>query len=236
MEVFVLPALRDNYIFALKDHDQLCVIDPAEADPVFQFLEKSQLRLAAIWNTHHHFDHVGGNLELKDKTGCQIVGHKRDAKRIPGLDLAVSEGDSISFGSEIARVIALDGHTIGHIAFYFESSARLFCGDTLFSVGCGRLFEGHPHQMFKSLSKLKKLPDETLVYCAHEYTLQNIAFAETLDSSDALQDYKKQVEAMRQKGKPSIPCQLGLEKTINPFLTATTVEEFQRRREMKDHF
>lgn len=239
LKIEILPVLDDNYVFFLEDSESgvTAVVDPSVSKEVLEFIEARPSRLDFILNTHHHWDHTGGNLDIKKATGCKIVGHAKDASRIPGLDLGLNEGETFSLGQSAARVLSIDGHTLGHIAFWFDEEKTLFCGDTLFSVGCGRLFEGTPQQMFESLSKLKKLPDETLVYCAHEYTLDNIDFAQSLNSDDQdLANYKKKVEALRAKNKPSIPCQLGLQKRINPFLNVGELEVFKNRRELKDQF
>jgi len=178
-------------------------------------------RITHILNTHHHGDHIGGNLEIKAATGCTIVGPGSDAARIPGIDVHVGDGDTYEFGRETAQVFFVPGHTRGHIAYWFKDSHALFCGDTLFSIGCGRLFEGTPQQMWTSLSRLRELPDDTRIYCAHEYTASNVRFAVSVDPANAvLRDYEAEVKAKRARGEPTVPSTLKLERAANPFLRA----------------
>ena len=174
-----IPVLSDNYIYLILDkinRTSACV-DPAVAEPVVDILDKENVSLDYILNTHHHFDHVGANLELKKKYGCKIIGNEKDSDRIPGIDIMLNEGDVLKIGQSKCYVLDVSGHTKGHIAFYFKDENVIFCGDTLFSLGCGRLFEGTPGQMVKSLSKIRSLPNNTKIYCAHEYTLNNANFA-----------------------------------------------------------
>jgi hydroxyacylglutathione hydrolase len=196
-------------------------VDPAVAGPVLDALDRLGWSLTMILNTHHHHDHVGGNLEIKKATGCTIVGNRADARRIPGIDIAVVEGDEIAIGSQKARVIEISGHTVGHIAYWFEEARTLFCGDTLFALGCGRLFEGTAAQMWSSLGKLRALPDDALVYCAHEYTQSNAAFALTVEPGNpALQARAEEIRALRAAGKPTVPSTMAEERATNPFLRA----------------
>lgn len=223
LEIEQLAVLRDNYVYLL--HDQAtaatAAVDPAVAQPVLDALDRRGWRLTHILNTHHHHDHVGGNLPLKAATGCTIIGNRADAARIPGIDVAVSEGDRVAVGEAVAQVIAVSGHTIGHIAYWFADAGALFCGDTLFSLGCGRLFEGTPGEMWTSLCKLRTLPDATAVYCAHEYTESNARFAMTMEPGNAaLQARVAEVDALRRAGRPTVPSRLGTEKQANPFLRA----------------
>ena len=218
-----IPVLTDNYVYLAHDRDSgaTAVIDPAVAPPVLERLEAKGWRLTHILNTHHHNDHVGGNLALKQATGAQIVGHRKDAARIPGLDVEVSDGDSFLLGSAAAMVMEVPGHTVGHIAFWFPGSHALFCGDTLFALGCGRLFEGTGEQMWNSLKKFRSLPDETLVYCAHEYTEANARFARTVERHNQdLLDRIATIKDMRQHHRPTVPSRLGVERKTNPFLRA----------------
>jgi hydroxyacylglutathione hydrolase len=233
-----IPILNDNYVYILRDEDSdtVAVVDPGEASPVIAFLEEKGWTPSFILNTHHHADHIGGNQAIKQKYGCKIIAPKGEA-RISDVDQRVREGDQIKIGSSIAQVIETPGHTTHHIVYWFEAEQALFSGDTLFSIGCGRLFEGTAEQMFNSLSKIKPLPDNTAVYCAHEYTSANIDFAVTvLPDNTALADYKEKVRKMRAAGQPTIPTQLGLEKQANPFLLAETVAEFTAYRLGKDQF
>ncbi|MBB4264849.1 hydroxyacylglutathione hydrolase [Roseospira visakhapatnamensis] len=222
-----VPVLGDNYVHVAHEPDsgETAVIDPAVAEPVLAVLEDRGWRLTAILNTHHHHDHTGGNQTIKDRTGAQVVGNRKDARRIPGLDHGVVEGDTIRLGEQAARVIEVPGHTSGHIAFWFADatpdSGALFCGDTLFSIGCGRLFEGSPAQMWASLGKLRALPPTTRVYCAHEYTEANIRFALTVDPDNpSLRGRAEEVARLRARNTPTVPSILGDEMAANPFLRA----------------
>jgi hydroxyacylglutathione hydrolase len=222
-EVHQFPCLSDNYGFLLHDPDsgETVTIDTPEVDAINAALEARGWRLTAIWNTHHHFDHAGGNEALKARWGCEVVGAAADAHRIPGIDRRVAEGDIVTLGKAQARVIETPGHTSGHIAFYFAEAGRAFVGDTLFALGCGRLFEGTPAQMWDSLSKLMALPDDTAVYCAHEYTAANAAFALSVDPGNAaLQQRAEDIRALRERDEPTVPTVIGLEKRTNPFLRA----------------
>jgi hydroxyacylglutathione hydrolase len=221
LEIVQIPVLNDNYVYLAREpaSGAVGVVDPAVHEPVLAELQRRGWNLTHILNTHHHPDHVGGNLKLKDATGCQIVGPKADAGRIPGIDVALADGERWKLGEEEAVIFDVPGHTSGHIAFWFEQSAALFCGDTLFALGCGRLFEGTPAQMWQSLSKLLKLPDHTRVYCAHEYTESNARFAVTVEpGNEALQKRYAAIRAARAKGQPTVPSLLGEEKATNPFL------------------
>lgn len=223
LEIQQIPVLRDNYVYLVRDPGTgaCAAVDPSVAEPVLAALDRLGWRLTHILNTHHHHDHVGGNLEIKRATGCTIVGNGNDAERIPGIDIAVQDGDVFRLGDHEAVVIDVSGHTIGHIAYWFGASKVLFCGDTLFSLGCGRLFEGTPAQMWSSLTKLRALPDDTRVYCGHEYTNSNAAFALAVDPGNgALQDRADEVAALRAEGRPTVPSMMGVERRANPFLRA----------------
>jgi hydroxyacylglutathione hydrolase len=223
LEIHRLPAFTDNYVwlFRYDDDGAAAVVDPAEAGVVFDALGDLGWRLSHILNTHHHPDHVGGNTALKEATGCTVVGAANDADRIPGIDVRVAEGDTVALGDHIAAVFEVPGHTRGHIAYHFAADRALFCGDTLFSLGCGRLFEGTPQQMWQSLLKLRALPDDTMVYCAHEYTNANADFALSVDPGNAsLKARAEQVVRLREAGEPTVPSALGEEKRANPFLRA----------------
>jgi hydroxyacylglutathione hydrolase len=223
LTIVQIPVLRDNYVYLLHDEAQqaTAAVDPAVAEPVLRELRKRRWALTHILNTHHHGDHVGGNLALKAATGCSIVGFGDDAHRIPGIDRRVDIGDRVDIGRARAEVIAVPGHTLGHIAFWFADEEALFCGDTLFSLGCGRLFEGSATMMWESLKRLRALPDATRVYCAHEYTEANAAFALTVDPHNAaLRARATEVRELRRQGRPTVPSRLGEEKKANPFLRA----------------
>ena len=227
MDIIRLPALSDNYIFLLFDAASrtAAVIDPAVSEPVLEALAERQATLVAIFNTHHHGDHVGANLQLLEKyPDLAIYASDVDHDRIPGQTVQLQEGDRVSFAGNEAQVFFVPGHTRGHIAYYFpphadQTTGDLFCGDTLFAGGCGRLFEGTPAQMLDSLTKLRSLPNETRVWCAHEYTESNLQFALTVDGQNPeLTDRVIAVREMRSRGEATIPSTIGLEKRTNPFL------------------
>ena len=223
LEIVQIPVLSDNFIYLVREPKSgaVAVVDPAVAEPVLAEAQKRGWKITHILNTHHHPDHVGGNEEIKAATGCTIVGPGHDPDRIPGMDVQVKDGDTYALGAETAKVFFVPGHTRGHIAYWFENSAALFCGDTLFSIGCGRMFEGTAEQMWTSLSKLRALPPETRVYCAHEYTQSNVRFAVTVDPTNtALRRREAEVSALRAEGKPTVPSTIGEERAANPFLRA----------------
>lgn len=227
LEIVRIPALRDNYLWLARDPatEATAVIDPAEAAPVVAALGTRGWRLTHILNTHHHGDHTGGNMALKQATGCTIVGPRADAARIPGIEVEVGEGDTYRLGKAVAQVFDVPGHTRGHIAYWFPESHALFCGDTIFALGCGRLFEGTPAQMWSSISKLRRLPPETRVYCAHEYTQSNARFALTVEPTNAaLVARAREVDRKRAQGEATVPSTLGEEVATNPFLRADRPE------------
>lgn len=219
--------LKDNYAYLIYDQATgFCgVVDPSESLPVLSALSARGLKLTHILNTHHHKDHVGGNLELKAATGARIVGPGKDHARIPGIDDGVVEGEIIPFPGHDAHVLEIPAHTSGHIAFYFPRDRAVFTGDTLFAMGCGRLFEGTPAMMWASLSKLNALPEDTRVYCGHEYTENNGRFALTLEPGNvALQARMQEVARIRANGQPTVPSTIALERETNPFLRADSAE------------
>lgn len=223
LDIRRIPALTDNYLWLVREPKSglVAVVDPAEAAPVEAALATMGWKLTHILNTHHHKDHVGGNLALKEKWGCHIVGPAADAERIPGIDEEVGDGETWRLGEESYEVFDVPGHTRGHIAYWFPDSDALFCGDTLFALGCGRLFEGTPEQMWRSLGKFDVMPDETRVFCAHEYTQANARFALTVDGGNAaLIARAKAVDEARAKGEATVPSTLGEERATNPFLRA----------------
>ena len=216
-----IPALRDNYIWLLHDAatSTTAVVDPATAGPVEEHLRQQGWSLDLILNTHHHADHVGANRELKSTWGCTIIGPRQDAARIPAIDIAVGDGDTISVGSQAGTIFDVPGHTRGHIAYWFPDSTAAFVGDTLFAAGCGRMFEGTPEQFWRSLKCLRALPDETELYCAHEYTEANLRFAlSVLPNHPALRSRYTQVQRQRQRGQATVPSTLRIEKDTNLFL------------------
>jgi hydroxyacylglutathione hydrolase len=218
-----IPVLKDNYVYLVHDPETgtTGVVDPSVAEPVLRTLPETGWRLSHILNTHHHPDHTGGNLAIKQATGAIIVGPRADRDRIPGIDVALGEGERYALGAQAAEVFDVPGHTRGHIAFWFAQSRALFCGDTLFLMGCGRLFEGTPEQMWHSLGKLRALPPETRVYCGHEYTQANARFALTVDpANEALVARARRVDALRAEGKSTVPGTMAEEVATNPFLRA----------------
>ncbi|MGE5503431.1 MAG: hydroxyacylglutathione hydrolase [Actinomycetota bacterium] len=218
-----LPVLSDNYVYLLHEPatGATAAVDPAVAAPVLDALAAKGWRLTHVLNTHHHGDHTGGNLDLQRATGCAVVGARRDAERIPGITVEVAEGESFMLGNAAAMVFETPGHTSGHVAYWFPDSDAVFCGDTLFSLGCGRLFEGSPQQMWASLCKLRDLPGHTRAFCAHEYTQSNGRFARLVERDNAaLQARLDQVEKLRAKGRPTVPSTIAEERAANPFLRA----------------
>ncbi len=239
IEVVRIPVLNDNYVWLVHEPSsgETMVVDPAVADPVLDAAAERGWTITQIWNTHWHPDHTGGNEAIKAATGCTITGPEAEKGRIPTLDRTVKEGDRVSLGAVEAEVIDVPAHTAGHIAYYLPSEETVFVGDTLFAMGCGRLFEGTPDQMFANMRKLEKLPDETQVYCAHEYTQANGAYAVTAEpDNEALAKRMEEVVAMRERGEPTVPTTIALEKATNPFMRAATVDELAERRAEKDAF
>jgi len=227
LKIIQIPVLSDNYLYLVHDTDsgETAIVDPAVDEPVIAELEKQGWSLTHIINTHHHWDHTGANLALKAKYGLTIIGPAADRDRIPGIDIAVGEGDTIHLGDTAATVYFVPGHTSGHIAYHFAEDKALFCGDTLFAMGCGRLFEGTPDEMWQSLSKLMCLPDDTQIYCAHEYTKANGDFALSVEPGNAaLQERMKDVIRLRSLNKPTVPSTLAQEKETNPFLRPMSEE------------
>lgn len=223
LEIALVPCLKDNYAYLAHDPatGATGVVDPSEAEPVLQALKRHGWTLSHILNTHHHWDHTGGNQALKAATGAVVVGPRPDRDRIPAIDVAVDEGERYKLGEAEAQILFIPGHTRGHIAFWFPESKALFCGDTLFAIGCGRTFEGTAAEMWTSLGKLRALPPETRVYCGHEYTQANARFALTVEPENAkLRARASAVDGMRAKGLPTIPSTIGEERETNPFFRA----------------
>lgn len=219
----LVPAFADNYIFLVSDADLglAMIVDPGDGDAALKALRERDLFLSLILNTHHHADHTGGNEKLQREYGAPVIGPAREQSRIAGLSRGVAHGDVITFSTLRGEVLGTSGHTSGHVSYYFPSLKALFCGDVLFSLGCGRLFEGTAAEMWGSLKMLRALSDDTLVYCAHEYSESNAAFARALDkNNDALKQRADEIAALRRLGKPTIPALLGIEKLCNPFLRA----------------
>jgi hydroxyacylglutathione hydrolase len=239
VEVARIPVLTDNYIWLVRENTsgEVVVIDPAVAEPVLAKAAELGWSITQIWNTHWHPDHTGGNAEIKAATGCIITGPAAEADRIPTLDVHVNGGDRVTFGTTSALVIDVPAHTSGHIAYHFPYEAIAFVGDTLFAMGCGRLFEGTADQMFANMRALEALGDETVIYCAHEYTLSNGRYALVAEPENAaLVDRMTKVEAMRNRGEATVPTTIALEKATNPFMRAQSVAELAARRQAKDDF
>jgi len=239
MKIQIIPCLQDNYSYLIIDEESkiACVVDPSEADPIIKYLENTQIKLEFILNTHHHYDHVGGNQKLKEKYGASVVGYEGDKERIPGIDILVNDQETWIYKNFKAKIIHIPGHTLGHICFYFYKDESVFTGDTLFSLGCGKIFEGTHTQMFNSLMKLKELPKSTKVFCGHEYTLQNSNFCMAHDENNEnlkakLNDIKIKLKA----GLPTIPSTIKDELECNIFLRSNNVETFSKLRDLKDNF
>ncbi len=239
IEVHRIPVLSDNYIWLVHDYtsEETVVIDPALADPVLSAAAEKGWVITQIWNTHWHPDHTGGNAAIKAATGCTITGPAAEFERIPTLDVKVREGDRVKFGGALANVLEVPAHTAGHIAFYFENHGFIFVGDTLFALGCGRLFEGTAEQMYANMQRLSALPDGTHVYCAHEYTQSNGRYALVAEpDNQALIARMAAVDAMRARGEPTVPTTIGLERETNPFMRANSIAQLAERRAAKDSF
>lgn len=237
LEVVGVPVLTDNYVWLAHDRatGETAVIDPAVAGPVLEAATSRGWKISQILNTHWHPDHVGGNAEIVAATGARVTGPAAEAAKIPGIGRAVGEGDEVRIGAETGRVIDVRAHTAGHVAYAFEGV--LFCGDTLFALGCGRLFEGTAADMHAALAKLMALPGQTRAYCAHEYTQSNARFALTVEPDNAaLVARAAAIDALRARGEPTVPFSLAMEAATNPFVRAGSVEELARRRAAKDVF
>jgi len=239
MIVEIIKCLQDNYSYLIVDkkNNCACVIDPSESEPIINFIEKKNIKLNFILNTHHHYDHVGGNNNLKKKYGAKIVGFKNDKKRIPGIDISLEDNEIWRSENFKAKIIHIPGHTSGHICFYFMNEKMAFTGDTLFSLGCGRIFEGTYEQMYRSLNKLKKLPLNTKIFCGHEYTLKNSLFCSKYDKKNKNLEKKiLEINNKLNKNLPTIPSTLREELACNIFLRAKNLKDFSKLRDLKDNF
>ena len=239
MKIQIIRCLQDNYSYLIIDENNLnaCVVDPSEAKPIINFVERNNINLKYILNTHHHSDHVGGNIELKKKYNLDVIGFKDDKDRIPEIDILVDDQKIWKKDNFEAKIYHIPGHTAGHIAFHFFKEKKIFTGDTLFSLGCGRIFEGTYEQMFESLNKIKKLPKNTEIFCGHEYTLQNSNFCIINDPNNS--KLKNRIIEIKQKIKnnlPTIPTTLENEMECNIFLKAENLERFSKLRDLKDNF
>lgn len=237
LSVARIAVLSDNYVWLLHDDAsrETVVIDPAVAEPVLAAAAERGWTISQIWNTHWHGDHVGGNAAIKAATGCRITGPAAEAAKIGTLDRQVGEGDEVRIGGHVATVMEVPAHTAGHIAYHLASDRIIFVGDTLFAMGCGRLFEGTADQMFANMARFAALPDETAVYCAHEYTQGNGRFALTIEpDNEALAARMAEVDEARARGEATVPTTIGLERATNVFMRANDVQELARRRTAKD--
>ena len=221
MQIIPIPCLKDNYAYIINDNNSkiVGVVDPSEASPIIKFLKKQNLKLNYILNTHHHFDHIGGNIELKKIYKAKIVGFRGDKHRIPGIDIMLDNNQKWTFGNSKVKILHIPGHTLGHICFFFEKEKIVFTGDTLFSLGCGRIFEGDHRQMLGSLNKIKKLPKSTKIYCGHEYTYRNAEFCMKYDPNNINLEKKfEKIKKLRSQDIPTIPTSLEDELNSNIFL------------------
>lgn len=239
IEIVRIPVLSDNYVWLAHDpaSGETVVIDPAVAEPVLAAAAERGWTIGQIWNTHWHPDHIGGNDAIKAATGCTVSAPAAEAAKIPSLDVALAEGDEVRLGAIVGRVMEVPAHTAGHIAFHLPGEDVLFVGDTLFAMGCGRLFEGSPAQMFANMKRLETLPPRTQVYCAHEYTQSNGRYALVAEpGNDAIRARMDAVDAARAKGEATVPTTIALERATNPFMRAGSAEELAERRAAKDVF
>jgi hydroxyacylglutathione hydrolase len=239
MKIEIIPCLKDNYSYLIIDEikNNACVVDPSEPEPIIKYLDKNKINLKFILNTHHHYDHVGGNKKLKKKYDAKVIGYEKDKERIPEIDILVGDNEIWKSGNFEAKIIHVPGHTSGHISFYFYKDMVVFTGDTLFSLGCGRIFEGTYSQMFKSLNRFKQIPLDTKVYCGHEYTLQNSKFCFKHDCNN--QKLKEKIIEIKKKlinNLPTIPSTIKEELECNIFLRSDNLETFSKLRDLKDNF
>jgi hydroxyacylglutathione hydrolase len=237
LDIVAVPAFADNYLWLVHDDasGETAVVDPGDAAPLLAEAGRRGWTISQVWNTHWHPDHTGGNLAIKAATGARISGPA--SENIPGRDVALAEGDHVRLGDHVGRVIEVPGHTLGHIALLFDDERVAFVGDTLFAMGCGRLFEGTPAQMYRSLQRLTELPPETRLFCAHEYTLANARFATHAEPANtAIADRMRQVALMRAEGLATVPTTVAQERGTNPFVRADGIETFARLRSDKDSF
>ena len=253
LNIDIVPCLQNNYSFVVHDTetDTVAVVDPSEFEPINNFIKKKLKKIDYIFNTHHHFDHTGGNLELKKKYNPKIIGSAEDEKRIPGIDIKLLDNDAFNFGNVNFNIILVPGHTSGHICFYSKKEKIIFTGDTLFSLGCGKVFEGTHLQMLNSLSRIKKLPKDTNIYCGHEYTKKNLEFCTKFEfGNNFLKEKKNWITLKLNKKEPTIPITIAEELNTNIFLrcdlltikkslgmeNSSEVEIFKKLRDLKDSF
>jgi hydroxyacylglutathione hydrolase len=238
LEIVPVPVLTDNYVWLVHEprSGETVAVDPSVADPVLEAAAARGWRIGQVWNTHWHPDHTGGNDSIRDATGCSITG-PREAERVSRMDRIVAGGDRARIGDIEAELIDIPAHTAGHVAFHLPAASVAFTGDTLFAMGCGRLFEGDAGQMFDNLRRLAALPPETRIYCGHEYTLANGVFALTVEpDNEALVRRVAEVRAARERGEVTLPTTIALERATNPFMRASSAAELAERRRAKDNF
>jgi hydroxyacylglutathione hydrolase len=237
MEIVAVPAFADNYLWLVHDSDsgEAAVVDPGDGEAVLAAARERGWTIGQVWNTHWHGDHTGGNLTVKQATGATVSGPASET--IPGLDVGLKEGDEVRLGEHVGEVWEVPGHTLGHIAIVFANEGIAFVGDTIFAMGCGRLFEGSPEQMHQSLRRLAALPPETKLYCAHEYTLSNARFAAHVEPDNpAIAARLEKTQAQRAAGQRTVPTTVAEEIATNPFVRASGVEQFASLRAQKDVF
>lgn len=237
LEVVAVPAFADNYIWFVHDpaSGETAVVDPGDAAPALAEAQRRGWTVTQVWNTHHHWDHSGGNLAMKEATGCSVSGPAQE--QIPGRDVALSEGSELRIGRHRGRVMEIPGHTLGHVALVLGDDRIAFVGDTLFAMGCGKLFEGTPEQMYRSLQRIAELAEDTRLYCGHEYTLANARFAAQAEPGNAdVASRLAQVEQLRERGEITLPTTVAAERATNPFVRSADWQEFARLRFAKDRF
>jgi len=239
MKVEIIKCLQDNYSYLLIDEEtnSACVIDPSESKPIINYTENNNINLKFILNTHHHFDHIGGNKVLKKKYNSKVIGFKKDKNRIPGIDIELDDKEIWKNNQFEAKIYHIPGHTSGHVCYHFFNQNFLFTGDTLFSLGCGRIFEGTYEEMFSSLQLIKSFPAETKIYCGHEYTLKNSEFCIKYDENNSkLREKIGSIKKKIEKGLPTIPSTIKEELDCNIFLRSKDIESFSKLRDLKDNF
>ena len=238
MQIKIIKCLQDNYSYIIIDNNNnACVVDPSESDPVIKYLEENKINLKFILNTHHHYDHVGGNKELKKKYNAKVLGYINDKERIPEIDIFLKNKEIWNTDSFKFQIFHIPGHTSGHICYYFIDEKFLFTGDTLFSLGCGRIFEGTYEQMFATLQLFKSFPKDTKIFCGHEYTLKNSEFCKKYDPKNKKLDNRiLEIKNVLSKGLPTIPTTIEDELDCNIFLRSGDLETFSKLRDLKDNF
>lgn len=237
LEVVAVPAFADNYIWLVHDpaSGETAVVDPGDAAPALAEAQRRGWTVTQVWNTHHHWDHSGGNLAMKEATGCSVSGPAQE--QVPGRDVALSEGSELRIGRHRGRVMEIPGHTLGHVALVLDDDRIAFVGDTLFAMGCGKLFEGTPEQMYRSLQRIAELAEDTRLYCGHEYTLANARFAAHAEPGNAdIASRLAEVEQLRERGEITLPTTVAAERATNPFVRSADWQEFARLRFAKDRF